>query len=311
VAAIVVLIAKKASHSTWILYAGLIVLAVLFLPDAMLLEISSYLPSPLENPMTLTILLTLPLALIVTALLLYSGLVHFKKWQNTDIETSEVTQAQRKQAGRAFLVTLILSALILAKVLHNFYWFMVWDTTDDPLGSIWLSIPILVLFSLSALLFGLLPGKTKLAGFTFVLLIPVFILIAMRAQSVDYRKLTEARAEQVKQAIEAYYDRESDYPQTLQQLTPWYALSFQRPLIIYGQDWCYRGDADYYRLGYLDRDHWSSPILFGRLYSFKGNSPVKMDVCQPAIDVYRKEHPDWDKVLQDYGQPTPTPDFGE
>jgi hypothetical protein len=98
---------------------------------------------------------------------------------------------------------------------------------------------------------------------------------------------------------------------TKSQLTPFYILSFPGPVIIYGQYWCYDGGEDYYRLGYLDREHWSSPILFGRVYSAKGHSPLKVDVCQPAIDTYREQHPDWESVLQDYGQPMPTPDMGE
>jgi hypothetical protein len=310
-ASIVVFVAKKVSHTAWIIYAGLIVLVALFLPDAMIIEISAHLPQPFEDPMTFTILLTLPVALVVAALLLYSGLNLHKKWRNAGLEEDRVSQARRKHTGRASVVALVLSALVLAKVLHNFYWFMVWDTTGDSLGNGWLAFPILVVLFSSALLFSLLPDKAKLAGFSYLLLIPALIAVSTRAQSVDFRQLTEARAERARQAVEAYYAREGRYPQNLQQLTPWYAISLPGPVIIYGQGWCYQGGQDYYRLGYLDREHWSSPILFGRVYSAKGHSPLKVDICQPAIDTYRAQHPDWDRVLQDYGRPTPTPDIGE
>ena len=79
---------------------------------------------------------------------------------------------------------------------------------------------------------------------------------------------------------------------------------------MYGQNWCYQGGGDYYRLGYLDREHWSSPILFGHVYSAQGRSGLKEDICQQAIDAFRTQNPDWDSVLQDYGKPTPTPDLG-
>jgi hypothetical protein len=147
--------------------------------------------------------------------------------------------------------------------------------------------------------------------FLYLLLIPALIVVATRAQSVNFRQLTEARAERARQAIEAYYAREGRYPETIQQLIPWYAISLPKPVIIYGQGWCYQGGEDYYRLGYLDSEHWSSPIRFGRVYSAKGHSPLKVDVCQLAIDTYRAQHPDWDRILQDYGKPTPTPDIGE
>jgi len=310
-ASIVVLVAKKASHTVWIIYTGLVILVALFLPDIMIIEISARLPQPFEDPMTLTILLTLPVALVVAALLLYSGLTLHRKWQNAGLEDDRVSQARCKHTGRASVVALVLSALVLAKVLYNFYWFMVWDTTGDSLGNMWLPFPILVMLFCSAFLFSLLPGKAKLAGFSYLLLIPVLIAVATRAQRVGFRQLTEARAERATQAIEAYYAQEGRYPQNLQQLTPRYAISLPGPVIIYGQGWCYQGGIDYYRLGYLDREHWSSPILFGRVYSHKGHSPLKVDVCQAAIDTYRAQHPDWDRTLQDYGKPTPTPDIGE
>jgi hypothetical protein len=309
-AAIVVLVAQKVSHTVWI-YAGLIILAALFLPDATIVEISTRLPHPFEDPMTFTYLLIFPVALVVAALLLYSGLNPRKKRQEAGAEKDSGSLAQHKHTGRASVVALVLSALVLAKALYNFYWFMVWDTTGDSLGNMWLPFPILVVLFSTAVLFSLLPGKAKLAGLLYLLLIPVLIVVATRAQSVDFRHLTEERAERARQAIEAYYARESRYPQDLRQLTPLYTLSLPGPVIIYGQGWCYQGGKDYYRLGYLDREHWSSPILFGRVYSAKGHSPLKVDICQPAIDTYRTQHPDWERSLQDYGRPTPTPDIGE
>jgi hypothetical protein len=37
-----------------------------------------------------------------------------------------------------------------------------------------------------------------------------------------------------------------------------------------GQFWCYKGGEDSYRLGYIDRDAWFSPIFFGHVVSTKG-----------------------------------------
>ena len=72
-------------------------------------------------------------------------------------------------------------------------------------------------------------------------------------------------AAQVSQAVERYYAQEGRYPEKLQQLIPWYLLSVPEPVLINGLDWCYDGGADYFRLGYADREHWSAPnwFLFG------------------------------------------------
>jgi hypothetical protein len=51
-------------------------------------------------------------------------------------------------------------------------------------------------------------------------------------------------------------------------------------------------------------------ILFGRMYSAQGNSPLNVDVCQQTIDYLRVKY-NWDAVLKEYGKPTPTPDLGE
>ena len=81
------------------------------------------------------------------------------------------------------------------------------------------------------------------------------IAVSARAQSVDFRQLTEERAERASQAIETYCAREGRYPQDLRQLTPGYVLSLPGPVTIYGQDWCFDGGDDYYRLGYVYREH--------------------------------------------------------
>jgi hypothetical protein len=210
------------------------------------------------------------------------------------------------------LFVFALTSLLLAKTLHNLYWFMIWDSTTDPLGYFWMAIPIPVALLSGTVLCIVLPGRKKLAGCLYSLLIPALMIgVSACAQNVDFHKLTEKRAERITQGLEKYFVREGHYPQTIQQLTPWYVLSLSEPVIIYGQDWCYQGGEDYYRLGFLDREHWSSPILFGRVYSAQGHSILKEDVCQRAISSFQAQHPDWDQVLRDYGKPTPTPDFGK
>jgi hypothetical protein len=232
--------------------------------------------------MNFTILLLLPAALVAAAALLYAGLKLYKEWQAASLEqdNDSALQVRRKYAKKAAIVALVLSVLVLIRALDKFYWFMVWDATYDPLGILWLPLPMLTVLGSGAVLFSRLPGKAKFASFAYLLLIPLLIVAVTFAGSVDFRQLTQARAEQVRQAIEAYNAWEGHYPENIQQLFPQYAVSLPGPTIIYGQDWCYQGGNDHYRLGYLDREHWSSPILFGRVYSAVGYSPLKADVCQ-------------------------------
>jgi hypothetical protein len=300
------LAARKVSHGVWIL-AALLLLPGLSLPASVVNNIFTASPEP-----PFGLLLMPSAALLMAALLLYSGLNAYREWQHASAVEAGRSQEQRKRAGRAAAVVFVVSAVLLAKTLHHLYWFTVWDNTYDSLGYLLLLVPVPAALLSGVTLSITLSGRMKWTGFLYSLLIlGLMIAVSARAQRVDFRQLTEERAERVTQAIETYYDREGRYPQDLRQLTPFYILSLPEPVIMYGQGWCYQGGKDYYRLGYLDREHWSDPRLFGRVYSAKGHSPLKVDICQPAIDTYRTQHPDWDQILQDYGRPTPTPDIGE
>jgi hypothetical protein len=139
-----------------------------------------------------------------------------------------------------------------------------------------------------------LSGRMKWTGFLYSLLIlGLMIAVSAGAQRVDFRQLTEERAERVTQAIETYYAREGRYPQDLRQLTPWYILSLPGPVIIYGQDWCYDGGDDYYRLGYVYREHWSDPRLTGRIYKTKGEAPDLHGMCEEEVVALQKRYPDY------------------
>jgi len=275
--------ARRVSERVWI-YAGLLILAGLFLPASLIMEIFPDRWSlPFDSLMALTLFLIASIALVMAALLFYSGLNLYKEWRNVGMVEGGGSQAQRKQAGKAAVVVLVLGALLLTKTLHNLYWLMVWDTTYDSIGYLWLVVPVLAVLFSGVVLSIALPGRTKLAGLLYSLLIPaLMVAVSARAQRVDFCQLTEERAGRVSQAIESYYAREGRYPQNLRQLTPWYSLSLPGPVIIYGQGWCYDGGNDYYRLGYVYREHWSDPRLIGRIYKTKGEVP-DLGICDEEI----------------------------
>jgi hypothetical protein len=280
------------SAQVWI-YAGLCVLVGLVWPTSMLVERLSG-RRPFEPFLTIALFMMPFIALIIAAFLLYSGLNLYQEWQNGSAAEDGGVQAQRKHTGRAVVAVLGLSVLVLAKTLYNLYWLTVWDNTDDPIEYFWLMVPALAVISSGFMLSITLPGRTKLAGLLYPLLITaLMVTVSALAQRVDFRELTEERARQTSQAIEAYYAKEGRYPQNLRQLTPRYILSLPEPVIIYGQDWCYDGGEDYYRLGYVYREHWSDPRLIGRIYKTRGAVHDLHHMCEDQVVALQNRHPDY------------------
>ncbi|HNQ94124.1 MAG TPA: hypothetical protein PKH47_05550, partial [Anaerolineales bacterium] len=103
--------------------------------------------------------------------------------------------------------------------------------------------------------------------------------------------LTSQNAERVVQAIESFYAREGRYPESLSDLTPRFILALPEPIIIYGQTWCYESGDDYYRLGYVDREHWSDPRMIGRIYKAEGQPAQQSLMCEAEIAALQQADP--------------------
>ena len=290
-ASALILAARRMFAIVWIC-AGLLILVMLSLPTSVLVNIfPARLSQPFGSSMALTFFLIMSMAIFIAAMLLKSGLKLATERQHSGAVEGGDSQTSPNHAGREVVVFLVLSALLLAKAFHNLYWLMVWDTTYDPLKYMWLVFPFMAVLFSAFMLVITLPGRTKLAGGLYVLLIPVLIVVSTIAQSVDFRQLTEERAERTRVVLETYYAREGRYPQDLRQLTPWTSLSIPGPVIIYGQDWCYDGGDEYYRLGYVYREHWSDPRLVGRIYKTIGDSPYLDRLCDEEIAALTKRYP--------------------
>ncbi len=119
------------------------------------------------------------------------------------------------------------------------------------------------------------------------------ISVSSLAQRVDFREVTDRRAERTVRAIERFYAREGRYPTALSELAPSYLLSIPEPMIIYGQDWCYDSGQAYYRLGYIDRAHWSDPRLIGRVYKSAGETPGSGQMCMEEFNTIQSRDPDF------------------
>ncbi len=287
-------IASRIDARLWLI-VGLLILIGLALPDTTLVKLlagffSDYAtaaPSPAYMWGTHWLII---LALVASALFLYVAWNRFRANSSEPVTVDGRSVPTERATDRTGIALLGLSVLLPAKALHNVYWVTVWDNTYDPLTYGWVVFPILTLLFATVFLATALPGRAKLSGLLYVpLLALLLIAVSRQAQQVDYRQLTGQRAEQVVQAVERYYEREGHYPATLDEVTVWPRRGLPGPVILYGQAWCYDGGPDYYRLGYIDREHWSAPHRIPQLYNAVGELPDLERLCG-ARGVYQYSH---------------------
>lgn len=257
-------IIERVNPKVWMV-TGLILLAILLIPTSLIF-----------SNLTTAILFLIPLGLVNAAFLLYSGL---------SLRSSE---PQARMVVPIFLV----GVLLIIGTLFNIYNLTVWDNTYDPLEYLWLFVPILAVLLSGLTLFIALPPRIKLAGIAYFLLVPALMIwVSTLAQRVDFRQRTSQRADKIVQAIESFYEREGHYPASLSELTPRFILSLPEPVIIYGQGWCYESGDSYYRLGYVDREHWSDPRLIGRIYAMKGDVSGQSLMCEAEVASMQQDNP--------------------
>ena len=89
------------------------------------------------------------------------------------------------------------------------------------------------------------------------------------------------------------------FPRQLEELVPWDVCSVPPPLIIFRLDWCYEGGEDYFHLGYVTREHWSSPKLIVRSFSSAGDDPDGSLDCSLQIAVLEVRIPGLNSVVED------------
>ena len=299
VVASLILIGRQARPGPW-LVIGLVVLAAMLLAPTQFFEHEPGGPPAIARNPALEFLLSqlLPaLAPLMAALLVTSGFLSLpdqsvaEHGANTAVRPWDNSRA--RPAGRApALAAFGLGILVLGGGFYQLYWLLVWDSTYDSLNFIWLGIPILAALFGATLLALMLAGRKRLAGLLYALIVPaVMIGVYHQAKAIDYRALTAARAERIARALETYRARQGAYPAALRQLVPWTMFSIPAPVILHGQDWCYQSGGDSYRLGAVDREHWSSPELYTTVYQAVGGTANDGNLCQAAIAVLRATYP--------------------
>ncbi|MBK8901739.1 MAG: hypothetical protein IPM53_11185 [Anaerolineaceae bacterium] len=259
---------------------GLFVLAALFLPA----HTMAALPGAINHVGAMSYLqVVLPIAgLLLVGLPLKNGVPRFAAaWAGS---AAMPTPA----GGRLAAVSLLVVSLLMTKLAHSLYWMFVWDSTHDSFDILWLILLIPIALLAGLMLAVRLPRQRLIC----LLGLPLLPLLAYLAGvQVDYHELTAARAERVGLAIENYHEVNGRYPQTLNQLTPRYLLSVPEPTIIYGQNWCYEGGDTYYRLAYIDLEHWSSPNPESRIHQSAGDLSHLPPTCEAQFAVLQNQHP--------------------
>jgi hypothetical protein len=211
------------------------------------------------------------LLLVVPALLALSTLLILQAFRVKDRLTSSRPQESgpsRSSQSRLGTLSLVTGGLLLLGSSYRLYWFLVWDSTDDSIGSL-AFMPLLAAAVACGFWLTLsTPVEFKTARLLFLFALPLLLFgTYYLASQTDFRRLSENRLERVGQAVEAYYARESRYPQNLRQLVPRYLLSLPDPVFIYGQDWCYQAGEDGFQLAYLTRDQLELSLFIGHLLS--------------------------------------------
>lgn len=299
---------SRAIGSRLWLIAGLLLLGALILVPPVFIEHEPWAtPAWLRGSLAGFVLTQLlpALGVAVCALLIASSLMRFPSdlreissglRQITERPTpapGETGLAPRRSALSA-LPTFSLAGLLLAGALYHLYWLFVWDSTYDSIDTIFLFVPVLAALFSAALIAELLHGRWRLTALAFALLVPALMIgVYLAAKQVDYRLLTEQRAARISQALERYHSRRGSYPASLDQLAPWTMLAVPEPVILHGQDWCYQGEQDAFRLGFVDREHWSSPELFATVVRAQGSSASQDELCAAEIARLADRYPDF------------------
>jgi hypothetical protein len=259
----------KWASRTKLLLAGLLVLTLLLVP---IRSFTVFYETHFLFPM-----LVVPLSLVLSTLLLLNA---FRR-QDAEPNAPGQQAGSSPWEGRA---SLLLSGLLLLAAAYRLFWFLVWDSTYDPLWMLSF-LPLVGVGVVCGLQLAIaLWERTKIQRLIYLLALPSLIAGTFAlANEVDFRQLSAQRMDRIGMALESYYERQGHYPQDLDQLVPRHLLGVPRPVFIYGQNWCYEASENSFQLAYLARDHWSSPYLFAHAYH-PDSQPAELErLCSTQV----------------------------
>ncbi len=193
---------------------------------------------------------------------------------------------------------LLLAALLALPVLLLLAWqaatASAWDVATDGLGGIFL-LELSAVFGIAAIVHQSWKAPVKRSGLLFGV---VMLLLAVVTAANSFGTFgfdgawgnvpharTARRAETINRAVLRYYEEQGQFPRTLSDLRPAYLLYLPTPFIIPSQDWCYQAGPDFYRLGYVYRDYFSTPASV-KLFASAGQPPDPSWPCEAEAAKY-------------------------
>jgi hypothetical protein len=184
--------------------------------------------------------------------------------------------ADARVSWKPVMGRLALAVLLVVYFAYTLVWVGIWDGTDDGVGAL---ILMMVSF-LAAIAAGMVIGMTSTGWRRWLGLVsPVLIVAGVSwasfslGNNFSIQAVTETRAARIQAAVERFRAETGRYPVELGELIPRELWWIPKPMIFRGEEWCYQGGSDYYRLGAVYREHWSSPLLSVRVYAAAGNPP--------------------------------------
>jgi hypothetical protein len=194
----------------------------------------------------------------------------------SSLERNEVVEGDKLKDARVYRLprplSFALGIVLLAVLCYKIYWFSIWDQTSDGLAGLFFSSEAaLVAIAAGMVIAVTRTGRAWFAGLVFAASVPILVFAAFRqGWDASYHEITERRAARLQRALEQFQDRQGRYPQSLSELVPRDLLAIPGPVILKGEDWCYQGGVDSYRLGAFYREYFSLPLSL-REYASAGD----------------------------------------
>lgn len=199
----------------------------------------------------------------------------------------------RRASWKSLIAQWILIILLLASTMYTFVWLWIWDGTEDGVRYfLLLMATVITIVSIALIIAMKSSGWQRWVGLPFagVILILLYGGVVTIGNRYSNYSVTEKRALRIQRAIESYHAKTGWYPLALDDLTPAELWRIPLPMIMPDQEWCYDGGSNYYRLGLVYREHWSSPYLDVRVYASAGDIPEDNWVCDQKLADLRAEN---------------------
>jgi hypothetical protein len=189
--------------------------------------------------------------------------------------------------GRRYLgVRLLLVALLIGGSAYQVFWDGVWSSAHARAFEDHLPFMHFLTGLIAAVMLVLaLPGWRRLAGPAFLIALTTATTFALiLGWRVSAFALTEERAARVETAIARYHQEHGRFPAELSDLTPDYLLYLPPPVVVRQAGWCYQGDEDFYRLGYVSGSFtYFEADFITKIFSQAGRPPEREWACDEWI----------------------------